>query len=280
MNTQPERNIGRGGLTLARIGGIFAEAHRKLERERPCPPIRVEYYRFVGINHTVRLREGRLLVRLSDLFRRAPAPVLEALAAILLAKLYRRNPPREARAAYREYSNSGEMRRRAQASRRKRGRKLLAGPEGSRYHLTPLFDDLNREYFKGRMPPVRLGWSLQKSRRILGHFDPSHRSITLSRWLDHPGGSGSGGAFRSLSRDVARQASGRFLFRCQEPALPEVSGGGAGLSRARGGQELDPELFLSGRREHGAVQSAPNADSLAVASFQQAFFTAFSTDFC
>ena len=186
MNTQPERNIGRAGLTLAQIGRIFAAAYHRLESERPCPPIRVEYYRFVGINHTVRLREGRLLVRLSDLFRRAPAPVLEALATILLAKLYRRNLPREARAAYREYSNSPEMRRKAQASRRRRGRKLLAGPEGNRYDLTALFDDLNRQYFKGRMPPVRLGWSLRKSRRILGHFDPSHRSITLSRWLDHP----------------------------------------------------------------------------------------------
>ena len=187
MNTQPERNTGRGGLTLARIGGIFAEAYRKLEGERPCPPIRVEYYRFVGINHTVRLREGRLLVRLSDLFRRAPAPVLEALAAILLAKLYRRKVSPSAQAAYREYSNSPEMRRKAQASRRQRGRKLLAGPAGRRYHLADLFEDLNREYFKGRLPPVRLGWSLRESRRILGHFDPSHRTITLSRWLDHSG---------------------------------------------------------------------------------------------
>ena len=174
------------GLALSQIGRIFGEAYRELERERPCPPIRVEYYGFVGINHTVRLREGRLLVRLSDLFKRAPAPVLEALAAILLAKLYRRNLPRAARAVYREYSNSPEMRRKAQVSRRKRGRKLLAGPAGSRYHLTALFDDLNRQYFKGRLPLVRLGWSLRKSRRILGHFDPSHRTITLSRWLDRP----------------------------------------------------------------------------------------------
>ena len=186
MNTHPERNVGRSGLTLAQISRIFAEAYHRLENERPCPEIRVEYYRFVGINHTVRLREGRLLVRLSDLFRRAPAPVLEALATILLAKLYRRNLPRKARAAYREYSNSPEMRRKAQASRRRRGRKLLAGPEGNRYHLTTLFDELNREYFSGSLPPVRLGWSLKKSRRILGHFDSSHRSITLSRWLDHP----------------------------------------------------------------------------------------------
>ena len=87
MNTQPERNIGRGGLTLSQIGRIFAEAYHGLEREQPCPSIGVEYYRFVGINHTVRLRQGRLLVRLSDLFRRAPAPVMEALAFILLAKL-------------------------------------------------------------------------------------------------------------------------------------------------------------------------------------------------
>jgi len=76
MNTQPEQNTGRAGVTLAEIGRIFAAAYHRLEHERPCPVIRVEYYRFVGINHTVRLREGRLLVRLSDLFRRAPAPVM------------------------------------------------------------------------------------------------------------------------------------------------------------------------------------------------------------
>ena len=186
MNARTENRIGPRGLTLSQIGRIFAEAYRSLENERPCPPIGVEYYRFVGINHTVRLRNGRLLVRISDLFRRAPAPVLKALAFILVAKLYRHEVPRAARAAYREFSNSPEMRRKDQASRRKRGRKLLAGPEGNRYHLTVLFDDLNREYFKGSLPLVRLGWSLRKSRRILGHFDPSHRSITLSRWLDHP----------------------------------------------------------------------------------------------
>ena len=223
MNTQSEQNSGRGGLTLAQIGGIFAEAHRKLERERPCPPIRVEYYRFVGINHTVRLREGRLLVRLSDLFRRAPAPVLEALAAILLARLYRRNLPREARAAYREYSNSREMRRRAQASRRQRGRKLLAGPAGSRYHLTALFDDLNREYFKGRLPSRPVGVEPEEESQNPGSFrslPPEHHPQPVAGPSQ---GSGSGGAFRSLSRDAARQVSGPLQFRCQEPPLPAVS---------------------------------------------------------
>ena len=186
MKTQPEFNIGRKSLTLSQITQIFGAVYLKLEGERPCPPILVEYYGFVGINHTVRLREGRLLVRLSDLFKRAPASVLEALAAILLTKLYGRTVPVTARSVYREFSNSPEMRRRAQVSQRKRGRKLLASPVGNCYHLTVLFDELNQEYFNGRLPYVRLGWSLRKSRRILGHFDPAHRTITLSRWLDQP----------------------------------------------------------------------------------------------
>ncbi len=186
MTMQSKGSARRKLLTLSQIRQIFAEAYRKLELAPPCPEVQVEFYRFVGINHTVRLKDGQLLVRLSDLFQQAPPPILRALATILLSKLFQRNVPPAARVAYREYSNSLEMRRKARVSRRQRGRKLLSGPEGSHYNLTVLFDGLNQEYFKGRLPRIHLGWSLRKSRRILGHFDPSHQTIALSRLLDHP----------------------------------------------------------------------------------------------
>ena len=186
MTMQSEGLLHRKPLTPARIQQIFVDAYLDLERVQPCPEVRVEFYRFVGINHTARLREGRLLVRLSDLFKKAPPPVLRALAAILFSKLFRRNVPQTARITYREYSNSPEMKRRDWASRRQRGRKLLSGPEGKHYNLTALFDGLNREYFQGRLRCAHLGWSLRKSRRILGHFDPSHQTITISRLLDRP----------------------------------------------------------------------------------------------
>jgi len=146
--------------------------------------IHIEIYPFVGINHTIRLRNGCLLVRLSDLFEHAPMDVVEALAVILLFKLYRRRIPRSASQKYHAFSNSLEMRQRSQTNRRQRGRKLHAGPRGTHFDLLTLFTKLNHQYFEGELKEIKLGWSLRKSRRLLGHFDPSHHSITISRVFD------------------------------------------------------------------------------------------------
>jgi len=51
---------------------------RKVPRLRPrapLPEMKVEFYAFANINNTIRLREGKLLVRLSDLLEGAPEPV-------------------------------------------------------------------------------------------------------------------------------------------------------------------------------------------------------------
>jgi predicted metal-dependent hydrolase len=165
---------------------IFEESIEVLRLSRDCQPVHVEFYPFVGINHTIRFREGRLYVRLSDLFQQAPEEVLKALSIILLSKLFRRRIPSAVHAAYRSYVNSIEMKERSLVTRSQRGRKQLAAPKGRHYDLTTLFDRLNQQYFENRIEGVTLGWSLRKSRRILGHFDPSHGSITVSRIFDHP----------------------------------------------------------------------------------------------
>jgi len=54
------------------------------------PKLRIDFYRFANVNNTIRLREGCLLVRISDLLETAPESVLRAIAHILLAKLYRK----------------------------------------------------------------------------------------------------------------------------------------------------------------------------------------------
>jgi len=166
---------------------IFVESIEHLRISRNCQPVLVEFYPFVGINHTIRFRDGELLVRLSDLFQQAPEEIIKALSIILLSKLFRRKIPAAVHSAYRSYINSLEMTERSQITRSQRGRKLLAAPKGHHYDLTVLFDRLNQEYFDDRIEGVTLGWSLRKSRRILGHFDPSHGSITVSRIFDHPG---------------------------------------------------------------------------------------------
>lgn len=171
-------------MTVEQARQIFAETARELRLTRSCQPIQVEFYPFVGINHTIRFRNGELFVRLSDLFQEAPSQVIRALAVILLSKLFRRKIPAAINAAYRSYVNSMEMKERSLRTRSQRGRKLLSAPKGRHYDLALLFDRLNGDYFEGKIRNVNLGWSLRKSRRILGHFDPSHGSITVSRIFD------------------------------------------------------------------------------------------------
>ena len=49
-----------------------------------------------------------------------------------------------------------------------------------------IFDELNVRHFGGLMAVPQLGWSRRPSKTLLGHFDPSHNAIILSRILDRP----------------------------------------------------------------------------------------------
>jgi hypothetical protein len=165
---------------------IYARVFRELKPRTTLPELRVEFCRFANADCFIRLDSGRLHVRISDLLAGAPAPVMEALAHILLGKLYRKPVARMYNHRYRLYLNRKDMRRQAQLVRQIRGRKFISGPQGERYNLEEVFERLNREHFDGLMGRPQLGWSRGASRSMLGHFDPSHNAIIISRILDRP----------------------------------------------------------------------------------------------
>src|SRR5919206_2849046 len=66
---------------------IYRRVFSELKPRTPPPDLRVEFCRFANADSFVRLDAGRLEVRMSDLLEGAPAPVIEALAHILLGKL-------------------------------------------------------------------------------------------------------------------------------------------------------------------------------------------------
>jgi hypothetical protein len=144
----------------------------------------VEFCRFANADSFIRLESGRLHVRISDLLEGAPAPVLEALAYILLGKLYRKPVPRLYAHRYRLYLNRRDVRRQANLVRQIRGRKFVSGPQGAVYNLADVFDRLNLQFFDGLLGCPQLGWSRQPSRGMLGHFDPAHNAIIISRIFD------------------------------------------------------------------------------------------------
>ena len=148
--------------------------------------MKIEFFAFANVNNTIRLREGRLLVRLSDLLEGAPEAVLRAIAHILLAKMYRKPIDRAQAARYRKYVGSHDIMRKAHLVRQMRGRKLLRSARGRYYDLDVIFEDLNTRFFHGLMARPRMSWSQSKTRRILGHYDPAHNAIIISRIFDHP----------------------------------------------------------------------------------------------
>ncbi|HEY6338883.1 MAG TPA: M48 family peptidase [Candidatus Sulfotelmatobacter sp.] len=165
---------------------IFQETHRILRPGAPLPELKIEFFAFANVNNTIRLRSGRLLVRLSDLLEGAPEAVLRAIAHILLAKMYRQPIDRGHAGRYRKYVASHEIVRQAHLVRQMRGRKLLRSARGQFYDLDSIFEDLNTRFFHGLMARPRMSWSQTKTRRILGHYDPAHNAIIISRVFDHP----------------------------------------------------------------------------------------------
>jgi len=166
---------------------IFQDSYRELRPGTFPPPLSVEFFAFANVNNTIRLREGKLFVRLSDLLEGAPESVLRALAHILLAKMYRQPIERGHSARYRKYIHSHEIRNKAHLVRQVRGRKRIASARGRHYDLDIIFEDLNRRFFEGMQARPQLSWSQGRARNLLGHYDPAHNAIIVSRIFDHPG---------------------------------------------------------------------------------------------
>jgi len=170
----------------------FIRAFRRMGLRRAIPDFQVEFRSFAGLRSTIRLRENQAQVRVSDVLADAPPLVHDALAEILLAQLFRRRPSREARECYLAHVFKPAVRLRIDEARRQRGKKQLLPPRGRHFDLEEIFAVLNQKFFRGEFPAARVGWSRRRSRRILGHYDDAHRTITITRWFDAP----------SISRDL------------------------------------------------------------------------------
>lgn len=62
--------------------------------------------------------------------------------------------------------------------------KHLGSPQGHVYDLERIFDELNARFFHGLLARPRMTWSRNHARQMLGHYDPAHNAIVVSRSLD------------------------------------------------------------------------------------------------
>jgi hypothetical protein len=168
------------------LSELFRRVFSRLRIKMPITSIDARFHPFAGLRSTVMVRNGALRARISDLLQDASPIVLEALAEILLARMFRRRPSREARECYLAHTFRPAIRTRIDAARRERGTKRLLPPRGRHHDLEAIFHELNHRFFRNEIPPCRLGWSRQYASRILGHYDSGHAAIMISRKLDSP----------------------------------------------------------------------------------------------
>ena len=165
---------------------IFQLTYRELRPRAPMPEFRVEFYAFANVNSTIRLREGVMHVRVSDLLEGAPESIIKAIAHILLAKIYRKPIQPLHASRYRRYISSHDMTAKAHLVRQVRGRKRIESARGRVYDLDQIFEELNRQFFYGLLARPQMTWSRSHARNSLGHYDPAHNAIVVSRVFDQP----------------------------------------------------------------------------------------------
>ncbi|HEX5433127.1 MAG TPA: M48 family peptidase, partial [Candidatus Angelobacter sp.] len=168
------------------FASLFEQVYRDLRPRAPLPEFDIRFFPFSNLNNTIRLRQGRILIRLSDLLEGAPEPVLYAILHILMAKLYRKEIDGAHAARYRKFASSSSVAAKMHLIRQMRGRKRITGANGHHYHLEEIFEDLNRRFFHGLMGRPQMTWSNNDSRYSLGHYDPAHNTIVISKIFDQP----------------------------------------------------------------------------------------------
>ncbi len=177
---------GREGLSPEKLQWLCASV---LQSSFPLfrnTDIEVEFYPYVGLTHTLRRKDTKWILRISDHCRRAPVNVIEAIVKILACRVMRRKPSRRIVEIYDQYRRDPEIECVVRRRRAMRGRKQFSGKPGEYHSLRQIYRELNGLYFNNQIEVSRIGWGLRKSRDRLGHYDPVHNTITLSPVLDTP----------------------------------------------------------------------------------------------
>ena len=166
---------------------IFQETYRELRPSAAMPEIAVEFFAFANINNTIRMRRGKAVCApFRSAGRARQTAVLQAIAHILLAKMYRKPIERAHATRYRRYISGHDIAGKLTWCARCAAANESKVPKAETYDLEKIFDDLNTRFFYGLLARPQMTWSRDRARNRLGHYDPAHNAIVVSRVFDHP----------------------------------------------------------------------------------------------
>lgn len=149
----------------------------------------VKFYPYAGLKSTIRLREGKILSKVSDGYMAADLNALTGLAIDLMGKLFRiRNFGDTAQNYLNEFEslNGKGLYDLNETLRGSRGRKRDNSAVGNVYDLNFILDKVILDYpqiFEGVNRPS-IVWSKESGRRRLAFYDTAFNQIVVSKKFD------------------------------------------------------------------------------------------------
>ena len=140
----------------------------------------MEFYKFRSLKHTIEWTPWRIRIRVNEHFRHAPAKIIELLAIILLAKVYKIRVGSDIRKSYNDYIEILKE----SLPVKKHNRLDAYTPKGEIFDLTKIFNQLNALYFGNNLKIPVLGWSRKNSYWRLGFYDKERDLLVISRVFD------------------------------------------------------------------------------------------------
>jgi hypothetical protein len=167
---------------------LFEQVHAAVVGSPPEKRPLLSFYSYVSTKTTLRDRDGRYVMRLSDHMKDAPDEVIRGVMAVLLCRVRRVSESRADSgdvAAYQAWIYGDKASDRRATSREKRGRKHI-DPIGDHRSLLESYLRVSMEMDLLLPEAPKLSWSKTRSTRRFGHQDSDHGVIVLSRALDDP----------------------------------------------------------------------------------------------
>src|SRR5690349_21186854 len=88
---------------------LYVQVFHEVRPRTKLEGVTVRYRRLANASSSIQWKEGRLEAQLADVFVQAPDTVKEALAWILLCKLFRKDTPAKYLDRYRRFLNRKEV---------------------------------------------------------------------------------------------------------------------------------------------------------------------------
>jgi hypothetical protein len=158
--------------------------NRVLQDDLNPQNIKIEFYPYTTLKNTIKIKDDRIFIRISDMLKDSPKEVMFALIILLFSKLEGKKISKDQEKIYKDYVNSKKMINRIKKRRKERVKKNLAGPKGNHYNLKDSFARVNVKYFNSELTAPTLSWSRERTRSRFGHHDEALNTIVISKTLD------------------------------------------------------------------------------------------------